>query len=60
MSLKQISELPIPNWHRIAKAIYSTLGIAPCIHTCGGGNMKPMILERKYEERDKSDSKSAD
>lgn len=37
MNLRQISELPIPNWHRIAKAIYSASGIAPCVHTCGGG-----------------------
>jgi hypothetical protein len=44
--LNQISELPIPNWHRIAKAIYSCMGTAPVIHCCGGGNMKPLIFVR--------------
>lgn len=34
--MKQISGLPIPHWHRIAKAIYSVRDTAPCVHTCGG------------------------
>lgn len=54
MRLKQISELPIPHWHRIAKAIYSVTGIAPCVHCMGGGNMKPMILQRTYGEQNKN------
>lgn len=58
MNLQQISELPIPNWHRIAKAIYSTSGIAPCVHTCGGGNMKPMILQRIYGKQNTNNSTS--
>lgn len=37
MKLKQISELPISHWHRIAKAIYSVTGIAPCVHCMRGG-----------------------
>lgn len=57
MKLKQISELPIPHWHRIAKAVYSGTGIAPCVH-CMGGNMKPMILQRIYGKQNKNNSTS--
>ena len=47
----QIGELPLPNWHRIARAVFSLNAIAPTIHCCGGGNMKPYILvEIKNEE----------
>lgn len=59
--IKQIAELPIPQWHRIAKAVYSSNGIAPTIHCCGGGNMKPMILVRKDNnaKSDKGDRETA-
>ena len=30
--------------HDISKRVYSTQGIAPTIHTCGGGNTEPKIM----------------
>lgn len=31
--------------HDIARRVYGTDGLAPTIHTCGGGNLEPKILE---------------
>lgn len=47
--LKQIGELPIPNWHRIAKAVYSPVGIAPVIHCCGGGQYETNVSHKENQ-----------
>lgn len=31
--------------HDIARRVYGTDGLAPTMHTCGGGNLEPKILE---------------
>ena len=47
--------------HDISKRVYSTQGIAPTIHTCGGGNIEPKIIEDfekcKTNERKKSNKR---
>lgn len=35
--------------HDIAKRVYGTNGISPTLHTCGGGNLEPKILEEPTE-----------
>lgn len=59
--LKQIVELDCPQWHVQRKRVFST-GAAPTLNGIGcGGNTEPKVLIRsKYEERNKSDSKSVD
>lgn len=32
----------------ISRRVYSVDGLAPTIHTCGGGNIEPKILEPRY------------
>lgn len=32
----------------ISRRVYSVEGLAPTIHTCGGGNIEPKILEPRY------------
>lgn len=32
----------------ISRRVYSVEGLAPTIHTCGGGNRQPKILEPRY------------
>lgn len=41
--------------HDIGRRVYDIKGIAPTIHTCGGGNLEPKIMV--YE---KKNSKHAD
>ena len=59
--LKQIIELDCPQWHVQRKRVFSTGGAAPTLNGIGrGGNTEPKVLiRRKENERDKSDSKSA-
>ena len=42
--------------HEQSRRVYGTEGIAPTIHTCGGGNLEPKIKEkyriRKLTERE--------
>lgn len=33
------------NMHDISRRVYSADGIAPTMHTCGGGNLEPKIVE---------------
>lgn len=50
--LIKIGELKEPHWHQIARVFYSPEGIAPTIHCCGGGNIKPKVIikvQRKEE-----------
>lgn len=60
--LKQIAELKIPQWTECRRRIYTTGGVSPTLNGIGrGGNTEPkMLIRSKHEERDKSDSKSAD
>lgn len=38
--------------HDIARRVYGTDGLAPTMHTCGGGNLEPKILEPlAYDEQ---------
>ena len=54
--LFQVATLKGGKWdkmHDIAKRVYETNGIAPTLHTCGGGNLEPKILEEPlaYDEQ---------
>lgn len=45
---KQVGSLVGGKWdkiHDIAKRVYSDEGLSPTIHTCGGGNLEPKVLE---------------
>lgn len=45
---KQVGMLVGGKWdkmHDIAKRVYGANGISPTLHTCGGGNLEPKILE---------------
>lgn len=59
--LRQVAELKIPQWTESRRRIYTCNGLSPTLNGVGrGGNTEPKVLIRsKYEERDKSDSKSA-
>lgn len=39
--------------HDIAKRVYDANGLSPTLHTCGGGNLEPKILEEPiaYDEQ---------
>lgn len=44
----QVGELTEEKWdkmHDISKRVYGTDGVAPTVHTCGGGNTEPKILQ---------------
>lgn len=32
--------------HDISRRVYSGNGVAPTLHTCGGGNLEPKIFEQ--------------
>lgn len=59
--LKQVGELKILQWTESRRRIYTCNGLSPTLNGIGrGGNTEPKVLIRsKYEERDKSGSKSA-
>lgn len=45
---EQVATLQGGKWdkmHDIAKRVYGTNGISPTLHTCGGGNLEPKIME---------------
>ena len=45
---EQVATLQGGKWdkmHDIAKRVYGTNGISPTLHTCGGGNLEPKIIE---------------
>ena len=45
---EQVGNLTGGKWdkmHDIAKRVYGTDGLAPTMHTCGGGNLEPKIAE---------------
>lgn len=42
--------------HDLSRRVYSPDGIAPTIHTSGGGNQEPKVIERKYNHNSKMDS----
>ena len=45
---EQVATLQGGKWdkmHDIAKRVYGTNGVAPTLHTCGGGNLEPKIME---------------
>ena len=53
---KQVGMLVGGKWdkmHDIAKRAYSADGLSPTLHTCGGGNLEPKILEEPiaYDEQ---------
>ena len=55
---KQIGVLEGGKWdkmHDIAKHVYGTNGISSTLHTCGGGNLEPKIIEEPlaYDEQNK-------
>lgn len=55
---EQVATLQGGKWdkmHDIAKRVYGTNGISPTLHTCGGGNLEPKIIEEPlaYDEQNK-------
>lgn len=53
---KQVGILGGAKWdkmHDIAKRVYDANGLSPTLHTCGGGNLEPKILEEPiaYDEQ---------
>lgn len=49
---KQVGILEGGKWdkmHDIAKRVYNANGLSPTLHTCGGGNLEPKILEEPTE-----------
>lgn len=48
--LIQVCILPAINGYDILKRVYSPDGIAPTIHTCGGGNTEPKVLIEEAKE----------
>ncbi len=38
--------------HDVSRRVYSGRGIAPTLHTCGGGNTEPKVIEDFYKNRD--------
>ena len=55
---EQVATLQGGKWdkmHDIAKRVYGTNGISPILHTCGGGNLEPKIIEEPlaYDEQNK-------
>ena len=55
---EQVATLQGSKWdkmHDIAKRVYGTNGISPTLHTCGGGNLEPKIIEEPlaYDEQNK-------
>lgn len=55
---EQVGILTGDKWnkmHDIAKRVYSGNGLAPTLHTCGGGNLEPKIMEEPiaYDEQNK-------
>ena len=45
----QVMSLDFGKWSKmmeISRRVYSEFGIAPTIHTCGGGNTEPKVLVR--------------
>ena len=46
---EQIGLLTGEKWekmHDISRRVYSPNGLAPTLHTCGGGNLEPKILTK--------------
>ena len=51
---EQVATLQGGKWdkmHDIAKRVYSGNGLSPTLHTCGGGNLEPKVLEKNYRVR---------
>lgn len=53
---KQVGVLDGGKWdkmHDISKRVYCDDGLSPTLHTCGGGNLEPKILEEPiaYDEQ---------
>lgn len=52
---KQIGKLQGGKWercHDIGRRVYDPNGVAPAMHTCGGGNLEPKIVEPiAYDEQ---------
>ena len=51
---KQVGVLDGGKWdkmHDISKRVYDVNGLSPTLHTCGGGNLEPKILEKNYRVR---------
>ena len=42
--LGELLHHPYDTMFECARRVYSTKGIAPTCHTCGGGNLEPKIL----------------
>lgn len=36
-----------------SRRVYGTDGLSPTLHTCGGGNLEPKIMEYIYDEQNK-------
>jgi DNA (cytosine-5)-methyltransferase 1 len=52
---EQVGMLSGGKWdkmHDISRRVYSGDGVAPTIHTCGGGNLEPKIIDDFYKNRD--------
>ena len=52
MDCKQIGMMQGGKWdkmHEQSRRVYDTEYLAPCLHTCGGGNLEPKIAEPKIE-----------
>lgn len=44
-----VGRIEMKGAHDIAKRIYDPKGIAPTLHTCGGGNLEPKVLITKVD-----------
>lgn len=44
----------IDHTFELANRVYDITGISPTLNICGGGNLQPMILEKKDESKEVS------